>query len=338
VRRVAAGGLEAFTASVLERLGAPPAHAARVAGLLVRADLGGHESHGVRLLSVYAASIRDGITDPAAAPVVAKDSGTTLIVDGRRSFGQLSAALAVELAASRARLRGLAAVAVRDGCHVGRLADYAEQAAAAGAIAIVAANDAGTSQVVVPYGGTEPRLATNPLAIGIPRAGAPHLVVDMATSVAAHGIIRVRERRGEEVPPEWRSEGALQPLGGAKGTGLALAVDVLAGILTGTGFSHDPGERPDLQGFFVVALDPWRFVQPERFEADVEALVAWVKTAPPAPGFDEVLVPGESAARAAARNTQEGVPVDDATWSELAALAEELGIPLPTTQEVTDAP
>jgi LDH2 family malate/lactate/ureidoglycolate dehydrogenase len=326
LRRVPHEELEQAAAGVLERLGATPANAETVARLLVKADLTGHESHGVRLLAVYADSIRQGLTDPAATPRIERDDGTTIVVDGRRAFGQVTGVHAAELAAGRALRHGVAAVAVRGGAHLGRLADAVERAAELGAIAFLFANDAGAGQVVAPFGGAEGRLATNPLAVGIPRARPPHLVLDMATSVAAHGTIRVRERRGEDVPDAWRAEGVLQPLGGMKGYGLALVVEVLAGVLSGTGFSRpDPG--PDLQGVFLLALDPGRFLPRERFDADVESLLGYVTGGERLPEVDEILVPGEASWRSAERRRTEGVPVDDATWAELETLCGELGLP-----------
>ncbi len=330
IHLVAYEELEAAAAGVLEALGAPPDHAEVVARLLVKADLAGHESHGLRLLAVYADAIRRGETDPAATPAIERDDGTTVVVDGRRAFGQVTGVLAADLAAERALAHGVAAIAVRDGAHVGRLADVVERAAGRGVVTLMFANDAGSGQVVAPHGGAEGRLATNPLAAGVPRARPPHLVLDMATSVAAHGAIRVRERRGAEVPPGWQANGVLQPLGGIKGYGLALVVEILAGILSGAGFSR-PAPGHDTQGVFLLALDPGRFLDRDRFIADVEALLGYVGSAERLPGTDEILVPGELSFRTAERRRVEGVPLDDATRVELDALCAELGVPVPIT-------
>jgi LDH2 family malate/lactate/ureidoglycolate dehydrogenase len=321
--------LERVAAQILARLGATPENAAAVARLLVKADLAGHESHGLRLLAVYADAIKQGRTDPAATPAIERDGGTTVVVDGRRAFGQVTGPFAADLAAERALAHGTAAVAVRDGAHLGRLADVVEQAADRGVIAFLFTNDAGAGQVVAPWGAVEGRLATNPLAVGIPRTPPPHLVLDMATSVAAHGVIRVHERRGLDVPGEWRTDDVLQPLGGVKGYGLALVVEILAGVLSGTGFSRpDPGD--DRQGVFLLALDPGRFLEPARFAADVEAMLGYVTAAERAEGIDEIFVPGELSAGTAERRRTEGVPLDDATWTELEQLGRELDVPLPS--------
>lgn len=322
--------LEASAAGVLEALGATPDNAAVVARTLVKADLAGHESHGLRLLAVYAEAIRRGKTDPVAIPTIERDDGTTVVVDGRSAFGQVTGILAADLAAERALAHGVAAVAVRDGAHVGRLADVVERVADGGAVALMFTNDGGSGQVVAPYGGAEGRLATNPLAVGVPRTPRPHLILDMATSVVAHGVITTRERRDEELPDGWRCDDVLQPLGGVKGYGLALVVEILAGILSSTGFSR-PGPHADPQGFFLLALDPGRFLDRDRFATDIEAMLGYVTGAKRLPGVDEILVPGEVSWRTAERRRVEGVPVDDATWAELDKLCAELGVPVPTT-------
>jgi LDH2 family malate/lactate/ureidoglycolate dehydrogenase len=326
---VHANGLRACAAAVFERLGAAPGDAAWVADLLVRAHLGGYESHGARLIPVYARACREGLTNPRGAPAIARDDGSTVVVDGGFAFGQVAARFATEVAVERAREHGVAAVALRRSAHVGRLADYVELAAGRGVVALMAANDAGANQVVPPAGGAEGRLSTNPLAVGVPRERPPHLVVDMSTTVAAQGKVRVLRRLGTEPPVEWLAgDGLLAPLGGAKGTGLALAVEVLSGILTEAGFSGpDPG--PEHQGVFLLALDPGRFLPPERFRADVEALVAYVKSSPALEPGGEVLVPGEASARTRAERAERGLPVDPVTWAELNELCAELGVAPP---------
>ena len=235
-----------FARDVAERLGASPADADRTAELLVRAEVGGHPSHGLRRLVQYAAATRDGTIVPSARAEVVRDEGTTVTVDGHRALGQVVCTFATDLAAERAREHGVAAVAVRRSGHCGRLADYADRACGHGVILLAFANDSGAEQTVAPPGGLAARLSTNPLAAGIPRPSPPHLVVDLATSVAAFGKVRVLQDSGEPVPEEWMRGGLLQPLGGAKGFALALLVEALAGVVSGAGaVSADPGSgRP----------------------------------------------------------------------------------------------
>jgi uncharacterized oxidoreductase len=338
--------LEALGTEVFARLGAPAEEAAWVARLLVRSNLQGHDSHGVLRIPQYVRAIRAGQIRPGEPPGVEETGPATLRVDGRLGFGQVVARRAMDLAVERARRHGVAAVAIRRANHVGRLADYAEQAAEAGVVGVVFANDSGALQNVAPHGAVEGRLSTNPLAVGIPRRTAPHLVVDISTSVVAAGKLRAALEAGERAPAGWvqdaagnpstdpgvpwaRPPGTLLPMAGHKGYALALVVEALAGVLSGAGFARpDPG--PDYQGVFLWTLDVARFLPPERFVADVEALVAHVKSARPRPDVPEVLVPGEGSSRAMARRRAEGIPLAEATWARIRRICDDLGLAPPT--------
>jgi uncharacterized oxidoreductase len=327
---LSAGDLRALAAGLLGAAGVPADEAALTADLLVRAELLGHGSHGLILLTSYCERCRTGRIDASARPAVERDDGSTVMLDGRRALGQVAGMEAVELAVERARAHGVAVVTLRRSGHLGRLADYAERAADRGTIAILAANDAGANEVVAPYGSLEPRLATNPIAVGVPRTEPPHLVLDMSTSVVSHGTIARLELEGRPVPEEWAVGGVLRPVGGAKGTGLALVVDVLAGILSRAGFSDGADDKDDDQGVWIVALDPARFLPPGKLEADVERLVRHVRSAAPSSNGAEVLVPGEHGAWAATNAARDGVRLPSSLWDELAARARDAGIPLPT--------
>lgn len=278
---------------LVERMGATPEDAARVAELLVRAEVGGHPSHGLRRLVQYAGAWRAGTIVPSARAEVVRDEGSTLTVDGKRALGQVVCTFAVDLAAERARAHGIAAVAIRRSGHCGRLADYADRACGHGVALLAFANDSGAEQTVAPPGALEARLSTNPIAAGIPRPQAPHLVVDLATSVAAFGKVRVLQDAGRPVPDAWMRDGLLLPLGGAKGFALALLVEALAGVISGAGaVSADPG--PDDQGAFLIALDPARFGPPSELAEGLEAMLGYVMGVPRAPGAEPLRVPGSS--------------------------------------------
>ena len=325
--RVAADELLDLAARLLSSAGAGREAARQTASSLVDADLRGHDSHGTWLVPDYAARLEDGRVDgAAAAPRIDVDRGSTVTVDAGGALGQAAAPWIAALAAERAREHGVAVIAVTRCGHLGRLFDTAEGIAAKGAIGIVFANDSGRSEVVAPFGGTLPRLATNPIAIGIPRRQPPHLVLDMATSVTSYGTLAVGRESARLDPQGSTDGGVLLPAAGAKGTGLALAVDVLAGVLTGAGHSGRPAEG-DYQGILVVALDPRRFLEPARLVDGVEELVAHVKD-----GNPDVLVPGEAgeASRVAAAGW---VQVPATTWAQLTALAAEHGIDIPAIEE-----
>ena len=323
-----AADLTDLAAGVLLAAGATEDAASLSAELLVRAELAGHGSHGLRLLPHYVACCNSGMIDPASTPTVERDDGATVTLDGGLALGQVAGMVAIDLAVDRARAHGVAVVVMRRSGHLGRLADYVERAASRGAIAIAAANDSGLNQVVAPYGSTEPRLATNPIAIGIPRAERPHLVLDMSTSVVSHGTLDRMELEGRPIPDAWRTGDALQPLGGPKGTGLALAVDVLAGILSGAGFSGHSADA-DHQGVWMVAIEPTRFLAAGALEDGVEQLIGHVHTAAPHDPGAAVLVPGEPAARSTEHHLTHGIPIPPPLWADLVACATAAAVPVP---------
>jgi uncharacterized oxidoreductase len=316
-----------FARDVLERMGAGPDDALRVAELLVRSDLGGHPSHGLRRLQQYARAWREGTIVPSARAEILRDEGSTLIVDGNRGLGQVVCTLATDLAAERALQHGVAAVAVRRSGHCGRLADYADRACGHGVALLAFANDSGAGQTVAPPGGLAARLSTNPLAAGIPRARAPHLVLDLSTSVAAYGKVRVLQDAGRPVPEAWMRDGLLQALGGAKGFALALLVEALAGVVSGAGaVSADPG--PDDQGVFLLAFDPARFGEPADLAERLEAMLGYVLDVPLEAGAEPLRIPG-SGLPPLPLDLNARFELSPALLERLAALAGELGTDVP---------
>lgn len=329
--------LRGFAASVLTRIGMAAADADFMASLIVASDLAGHESHGMRRLPEYVGRWREGRADPRAEPVIELDNGAVLRLDGRRGYGHIVLRDATDLAIRRARDHGIAAVAIRRAEHAGRLADHCERAAAAGIALLLFANDAGAGQDVAPPGGLRPRLATNPIAVGIPRATAPHLVLDMSTSVVAAGRLAEWRDRGEPIPASWVTEtGALRPAGGVKGFGLAMIVEALAGALTGAGTVSAHPEHDD-QGTLIIALDIGSLRPMVAFVAEVEEFIAYVRDVPLEAGSRPVRMPGEGGAQTSRQRAADGVPVQGFTWRCLEALAAEFELPLPAVQAFSDA-
>jgi uncharacterized oxidoreductase len=334
--------LEAFTTRIFAALGVPGGDAAWVARLLVRANLRGHDSHGVIRVPQYAGSIRKGETNPRPAMQVLDDTPTTAILDGDLGLGQVVARRATEVALEKARHQGLAAVGVRRSNHIGRLADYAELAAEQGFVGLVWTN-APTAPSVVPHGGIARRLSTNPLAVAIPGPGGSVAIsVDMATSIVAEGKVRVKRNRKEPLPAGWAIDPAgrpvsdpevfygppragLLPAGGHKGTALGLIVEVLGGILSGEGAIGDR-TGPVHNGTFLVLIEVARFLPLVDFTGQVSDLVRFVKSSTPAAGVAEVLVPGEPEARSEAHRRAHGIPVEAETWRQIEEIAAELGV------------
>jgi len=337
-------------ADVLERIarelfaarGVPDGDAAGIAVLLVRANLRGHDSHGVIRIPSYVAAMKAGDLNPTPDVAVVLDTPTLAVVDGDRGFGQVVARRGIGLAMAKARAQGLSAVALRRTNHVGRLADYAETAAAAGLLGMLWVN-APMSLNVAPWGGAARRLGTNPHAIAVPgRDGTVAMSLDFATSVVAEGKLRVKLNRGEPCAPgvmlNGRGEPSTEPrefygdpvgclltAGEHKGFGLSLAVEILAGILSGTGAAQ-PAPGPVLNGTLMLCLDPARLMPLEDFHARVADLFAFVRSAPPAAGSRGVLIPGEPEQRMERERRAHGVPVEEETWRQIRECAEEVGV------------
>jgi LDH2 family malate/lactate/ureidoglycolate dehydrogenase len=325
-----------LAARLLQRHGVPPADAAAVAESLVDADLRGIGTHGLVRLPGYLDRIRRGLVDPDPEFRLERVAAAVALLDGANGLGAVVGRRAMDEAIALARDAGVGLVLVRRSSHFGAAAHYARQAAAAGMASITITN---ASRALPPWGGREPLLGTSPIAIGAPDATGC-LVLDMSPAVAARGKIRAALRRGERLPPGYALdahgepttdpraalEGTLLPLGGPKGSGLALMFDVLAGVLTGAEFAGDVGDqyldldRSQDVGHFFLAIDPMLGLPDAGYLERMRVLEAAVHAVVPAEGFDEVLLPGELEERARSHRTAAGIPYAEA---ELRALDRE---------------
>jgi uncharacterized oxidoreductase len=335
--------LERFVASLLAAAGSAPAEAAEVARNLVEADVTGHASHGVTQVEVYLNSQRLGHLQPNRQAEIVRDEAPFLVVEGNLGYGQVVARQATELAIDRARQGGACILALRNAHHVGRVGAYGEMCAAAGLIAVYFVNVVSRA-LVAPHGGARPRLGTNPICVAVPGTPRhPPMVLDLATSAVAANKCRIAAAKGEEVgeglllDPEGRPstdpavmfrdpQGALLPVGGHKGYGLALACEILAGALAAGLPSLPANLRPGrvVNNALAFVLDPARVSGPE-WETLVDAVLDYVAETPPAPGFDRVRVPGEPEAERR-RAHAAGVPLDPVTLSALTRLGAEHGL------------
>lgn len=333
--------LQQTSTRIFAAMGAPQADAAWIATLLVRANLRGHDSHGVIRIPQYSQSVKDGSVDPKSPVTVTMETPVLARLDGGRGFGQPVARRGMEIAIAKAQAAGLSAVTLANTSHVGRLADYAEMAAAQGLIGMLWANCIHGLNVA-PWGGAARRLGTNPHAIAVPGPDGPRMVLDFATSVVAEGKMRVKRNRKQQVPLGWFLDaegrpntdperfyadppGSLLAAGDHKGYGLSLAVEILGGIVSGTG-PAGPGSGTFANGTLMICLDAGRFLPPADFDKQVTALFDWVRSAPLAQGASEILIPGEPEARLEAERRRDGIPVEDETWSQIAAVARDLGV------------
>ena len=269
-------------------------------------------------------------------------------LDGQNGYGFVVATHAMADAIETARTYGIGIVAVRRSTHFGMAAAYVLQAIEAGMMSMVFSN---ASRAMPPWGGREALLGTSPFAAGAPGGNLPPFVLDMAPSVAARGKIRKAERRGEKIPlgyaldkdgkpttdPTAAMAGVVLPVGGPKGSGLAMMMDIFAGVFSGSAFAGDVGDqqkvldRSQNVGHFILAMKPDLFVSETEFKARMDTLAGRVRAAPLAAGFDEILLPGEPEAREAERRRASGIPYAPAEVELLDDEAAKTGVaPLPT--------
>ena len=337
--RISAKELEAQALSALRAAGVSREEAATVARHCVAANLAGHDSHGVINIPLYIERMAKGHIVPGAPFEVLSESATTTVIDGHFGFGFVVSERAMRMTVDKAARSDVAATTVRRQSHVGRLTDYALMAAEAGMIGIMTADSGRTAKAVAPFGGREARLGTNPICIAMPSDLDAPFFVDIATSAAAAGKLKVAASRGEPVPAGWLIDrdgrsttdpdalaagGAVLPLGGReghKGYGLSAMVEILSGVLTGLGFGVNP-DGPHNDGVFMAAFRVEAFRPLETFRREVAEFAAWLNATPPAAGHDRVYYPGEIEDERSRRNLVDGVEVEDGTWAKLQHLAE----------------
>lgn len=330
-------GVALFTAA-----GASEPSAEATVKSLVTSSLMGHDSHGVLRIPEYL----DGIASraiAASAPIEIERTGpATAIVDCGQGLGAVGAEKVVQTAIEIAREQRTACVITRHCNHVGRLGAWVQLAADQGLVALASCNSPAHGHLVLPWGGRKGRLATNPIAYAIPTGGDP-IVADFSTSVAPEGKLRFYRNQGKPVPDGWILDaegsptndpnkfygppwGGILPLGGAaghKGFALSLLVELLGSALSGVS-RHDPINWGN--GVWFTAIDPTAFCPAADFRRLVDETIAYMKSSPPAPGFDEVLVPGELEFRTLRRREKEGIPIDPTTLEGLRRHGERLHV------------
>lgn len=341
---VQAEPLTHFAAAIIAGAGSLPAEAQEVAHHLVEANLKGHDSHGVGMIPHYVKNLRAGLLKPNGHVTLVSEIGSIAVFDGGMGYGQVIAREATEWGIAKAKATGLAVFALRNTHHVARVGAYGEQAAAAGLVSIHFVNVLIAPGRVAPFGGMTGRFGTDPVCITFPGTDKlPPVVLDFATSRVAAGKLRVAMNEGKPVAPGvlidaaghestdpavfYRANGSMLPFGEHKGSGLALACELLAGVLTGGGVMQ--GEIPNRgikNGMFSILLDPARFGDAAWMGREMETLLAWVKSSPPRPGVDAVMVAGEPERKSRDKRLKEGIPVDANTWKELIEAAELAGL------------
>jgi uncharacterized oxidoreductase len=309
---------------------------------LITSSLMGHDSHGVIRIPEYLGFVADGSIVVDAPLTVERTGPSTAVVDCSHGFGPVGAAKAIGEGIEIARQQRTACVITRRCSHVGRLGAWVQLAADQGMLALATCNSPIHGHVVLPWGGREGRLATNPIAYAVPTGGDP-VVADFATSVAPEGKIRLYRNEGKTVPEGWIVDaggkatndpnafygpprGGILPLGagaGHKGFALGLLVEILGSALAGIS-SRDP--RVFGNGVCFVVVDPSAFCPLDEFRRLMDETVAYIKSSEPAPGFEEVLVPGELEFRTLRQRQKDGIPVDAATLEAIRKHSARLGV------------
>ena len=271
------------------------------------------------------------------------DHGALLVFDAQRGFGQRMAAEAVRAAIRRARDTGAAVLGLRNSAHIGRIGTYAELAAAENMAFVAFVNVADHEPIQAPYACREARLGTNPFCAAIPGRDEDTLLLDMATTAIAFGKARVAYNKRLPVPPGTLIDadgnpttdparmveehaGALLSFGLHKGSGLAVMCEMLGAVLTGGLRANGEQAGGIVNSMVAVVIDLARFGDPAGIRSGVAASAAYIKSSLPAPGFDEVLLPGDPERREAARRAVEGIPLDDRSWAEMREAAREVGV------------
>jgi LDH2 family malate/lactate/ureidoglycolate dehydrogenase len=340
--------LRTLVAQCFMQVAVPRAEAEQTARLMVEANLTGHDTHGVRQTPRYVDLIEKGLIKAGAPVTVLKETPTTALLDGHDNLGYVAASIATEKAIEMARKTHLSAVGIRNLNHVGRVGAYPEMIAAAGFVGLVTVNAQSVrGSQVTPFGGLAARLGTNPMAAAFPNPQGDPVLLDFATSAVAANKIRQAKSRGKQMgggimilkdgtpttnPDDYIQGRALMlPLGGEqghKGYALSVMVDILSGILAGSGTTLHPSA--DLNnGTFIVCIDPEAFTTRGQYEQDLTEYVDHLRATPTLPGAPPVQVPGDYEARNRRQRQKDGIALEPPVWEDLRKCAERLGVGVP---------
>jgi L-2-hydroxycarboxylate dehydrogenase (NAD+) len=343
--RFSGAALIAFTHDALAACGVPDADALTAAEKMIEADLTGFDAHGIFRLAFYVSLLKEARVNPSADIKVLQRSASTALLDGDNGIGHLVIATAANLALELARETGVGWVGVRRSNHAGAAGIYPEMIARRGMVGMYAA--VSTANHMALWGSAEALLGTNPISIAVPAGKEPPVVLDIATSVASYGTIRQYAIKGTPMPEGWvvhsktgqpitdpkqTSEGVLLPIGGHKGSGIALMIGLLAGVLNGAAFARDVadatgrGSGPSNTGQLVLALDVARFMPAELFAAEVDRQLNELRASPTLPGVEAIRIPGEDRRRRRIERNTNGLPLPATLITELDELAAKLKI------------
>ena len=341
---ISAEKLRTFGQGVFEKAGVPGKAAKTVAEILVEANLRGVDTHGIYLVNLYVRRLEKGLINPTPRFRFEKKRAGVGILDADYSLGQLSTLEASRKAVELAQAAGVGIVAVKNSNHFGAAAYYAEYCAEQDCIGLVVSDG---ECDVIPFGGREKFLGTNPLCCCVPAGTSPWFCMDMATSEVAFGKVRAAAEAGKTIPPNWAVDRdgrpvtdatkayAVVPMSGPKGYAIGLMIEILSSRLTGMPYGaqivrkFDDWENRAFMGHYVQAIDISAFCPVEEFKRGMDELITDLKSQPRAPGVEEILVPGEPEWRSKKRRQEQGCPIREQDVELLRQLGEDLGVPFP---------
>ena len=312
--------------AVLVALGASPEEGALVARSLVWADMRGIPTHGTNFLTKIVERVEKGVLGLPTQVKIISARGATAHLDGRNGLGQVAADKAMRMSIDLARKHGVGVTLVRNTNHIGVLASYTHLAAREGMLGLCMCNAAAS---MAPTGGAEPFMGTNPLSLALPCGDGPPILVDMSTSVVARGKIRKALETGREIPAAWALDesgrgttdpqaamnGSLLPIAGPKGYALALFIDLIAGLLSGSKYGrevltfHKP-LGPTGVGVMTMALDIGSFMALDQFARLVSDHADCIRGSRKAEGVERIYLPGEIEFEREEISRSEGVEMD----------------------------
>ena len=335
-----------FGTEGIEKAGLSHKDAAVCMDSFIMSDLRGIRTHGTTHLKGYCDRLEIGTASTGSDIEIVETSPSTLVVDAKRAVGMSAAMTVMERCMENARKSGVCFATVKNGCHYGFGGYFPMKAAEEGFIGFCVANG---PSMVAPFGGADPVLSTNPISVAIPGGEYPMFVMDMATSLVAKGKISLALKEGKSIPEGWALDkdgnpttdpaaanvGVLLPMGGPKGYGLGLMVSLLTCALAGSDFDTqiprfwEQPEIPTNIGYFMGAIDISRFIPLDVFKASADRIFKTLKETRPAPGFKEVMIPGEIELNLTKKNMEEGIDLSEATLREFKELSEKFGVDYP---------
>lgn len=333
--------LQDFCQALLSAVGVPEGEAKIVSSVLVDTSLDGIDTHGISRLPIYLSRLQNGRINSKPSIKIERD-GAIACINGDNGLGQLVAVRAMELGIELAKEHGISFVTVNNSNHFGAASTYCKMAAKAQMIGQAYTN---APSAIPPWGGKKPYFGTNPISYGFPLAD-ESVVIDMSSSIVARGNIILAAKEGRSIPEGWAIdkdgnpttdanaaiEGSVLPVGGPKGYALALAVEVMSGILSGSaygshvGFIYDDGSEPANVGHSFIVIDIKRLMPVEEYEQRMDNMIHEIKGIPLANGVKSIRIPGEKRQSIACERTTQGIPIDEGLLNELNKIAEKIGV------------